>query len=142
MNELNLDLIRIYFAPTYTIGKLYVNGVYFCDTIEDVNRDINKDGKLDTVKVQDQTAIPFGKYEVKVTMSNRFKRLLPELLNVPGFLGIRIHNGVDENSSSGCIILGKNDIKGKVHGGTEYMNKLTELLSEAQKTKKIFITIK
>lgn len=61
-----------------------------------------------------KTAILSGKYEVIVNVSNRFKRYLPLLLNVPGFDGIRIHNGVDETSSSGCIIVGKNSEKGKV----------------------------
>lgn len=145
MKEMNLILERIFFSPTYTIGKLYIDGVYFCDTIEDVNRDLNKDGDLNDsgeTKIMHKTAIPFGRYQVIVNMSTRFKRLLPRLLNVNGFDGILIHNGVDENSSSGCIIVGKNTIKGKVTNGTEYMNKLTDLLNTAQKTKKIFITIK
>ena len=145
MEILELDLQRIYFAPKYTIGKLYVNGVYFCDTIEDVNRDLNKDGDLKDVgegKVMHETAIPFGRYQVIVDMSPRFKRLLPRILNVPGFDGVLMHNGVDENSSSGCIILGKNTIKGKVTDSRKYMNDLTDLLNKAQKTKKIFINIK
>lgn len=144
MNELKLLLHRIFFSPTYTIGKLYIDGVYFCDTIEDVNRDLNHNGKFDNgeSKVKDKTCIGFGVYEVIVNMSTRFKRLLPRILNVPSFDGILIHNGVDETSSSGCIIVGKNTIKGKVTESTYYMNKLTNLLIEAQKTKKIFITIK
>jgi len=142
---LELELIRIYYSLKYTIGKLYINGVYFCDTIEDVNRDLNHDGDLSDkgeTKVMHQTAVPFGRYKVIVNMSSRFKRLLPRLLNVNSFDGILIHNGADENSSSGCIIVGKNTIKGKVTNGTLYMNKLTDLLNEAQKTKEIFITIK
>lgn len=145
MNKLELELIRFYFTLTYTIGKLYIDGVYFCDTIEDVNRDINHDGDLTDKgesKVQDKTCIPFGIYKVIVNMSTRFKRLLPRILNVPSFDGILIHNGVDETSSSGCIIVGKNTIKGKVTNGTFYMNELTKILIEAQKTKEITIKIK
>jgi len=145
MKVLELLLNRIYYAPTYTIGKFYIDGVYFCDTIEDVNRDLNKDGDLTDLgesKIQDKTCIPFGRYKVIVNMSTRFKRLLPRILNVPSFDGILIHNGHDENSSSGCIILGKNTEKGGVTGGTIYMNKLTNLLLEEQESKDIYITIK
>lgn len=133
---MKLKLNRIYFSPTYTIGKLYVDGKFFCDTIEDVNRDLNKDGDLTDVgesKIQDKTCIPFGTYDVIVNESQRFKRLLPRLLNVPGFDGILIHNGVDENSSSGCIILGDNNQKGKVENGKFYMNKLTDMVFAEQK---------
>lgn len=118
--EINLELNRIFFSPTYTIGKFFVNGIYWCDTIEDVNRDINKDGDLTDpgeFKVQDKTCIPFGHYNVIVNMSGRFKRMLPRILDVPSFDGILIHNGVDETSSSGCIILGENKVKGKVTNG-------------------------
>lgn len=89
-----------------------------------------------------ETAIPFGTYNVVVNMSNRFKRLLPLLLNVPYFEGIRIHNGKDETSSSGCLIVGENKIKGKVVNSTFYMNDLTNKLLEAQnKKEKNTITI-
>ena len=145
MKEMNLTLERIFFSPTYTIGKLYIDGVYFCDTIEDVNRDLNKDGDLNDVgegKVYSKTAIPFGKYQVIVNMSPKFKRLLPRLLNVPHFDGVLMHNGTTEKSSAGCIILGKNTIKGQVTDSTRYMNELTNLLNEAQKTRKIYITVK
>jgi hypothetical protein len=142
---MELKLNRIYFSPTYTIGKLFVDGKLFCDTIEDKNRDLNKDGDITDIgegKVQDQTCIPFGTYEVIVNMSGRFKRLLPRLLNVPSFDGILIHNGKDENSSSGCLILGENKVKGQVINGTYYMNKLTDmLLSEQKKGIKSYIQI-
>ena len=142
---MDLELHRIYFSPEYTIGKLFIDGQYFCDTIEDVNRDLNKDGDLldpGEAKVMHKTAIPFGKYEVIVNVSNRFKRYLPLLLNVPGFDGIRIHNGVDETSSSGCIIVGKNTEKGKVTQSREYMNLLTDkLLSDQKKSLKSYIKI-
>lgn len=144
--NIELELHRIYFSPTYTIGKLFVNGSLFCDTIEDKNRDINKDGDLNDLneaKVMHKTAIPYGRYEVIVNMSGRFKRMLPRLLNVPHFDGILIHNGKDETSSSGCIILGENKEKGKVLNSTFYMNKLTDyLLTEQKKGNKIFINIK
>lgn len=144
--NIELELARIYFGPTYTIGKLFVEGKLFCDTIEDKNRDLNKDGDLldeGEAKVMHKTSIPFGRYEVIVNMSSRFKRMLPRILNVPHFDGILIHNGIDETSSSGCIIVGENKEKGKVLNSTYWMNKLTEfLITEQKKGNKIFITIK
>jgi len=144
--NVEIDLNRTYFSPTYTIGKWFINGVLWCDTIEDVNRDLNKDGDLKDLgetKIMHKTCIPFGRYEVIVNMSGRFKRLLPRLLNVPEFDGILVHNGVDETSSSGCIIVGENKEKGKVLNSRFWMNKITDYLyTEQQKGHKIFITIK
>ena len=142
---INLELRRIFYAPTYTVGKLYVNGQYWCDTIEDACRDTNKNGKFDNkeAKVMHKTAILQGTYEVIVNMSPRFKRMLPRLLNVPNFDGILIHNGTDENSTSGCIIVGENKVKGKVINSTFWMNKLTDyLLAEQRKGIKISIAVK
>lgn len=78
-------------------GKMYVNGVFECYTVEDVPKDI---------KVYGNTGIPKGKYKVIVTMSNRFKKRLPLLLDVPGFEGIRIHSGNSSKDTEGCIIVG------------------------------------
>ena len=136
---MKLTLKRIALRDSYTIGKLYVDGEYFCDTIEDKVRDINKDGDLNDpgeTKVMHQTAIPYGTYEVKVAISPRFKRLLPRLLNVPHFDGILIHNGTSADSSSGCIIVGENKEKGKVTNSTPYMNKLTNIILAHQKLNK------
>ncbi|MBN2787413.1 MAG: hypothetical protein JXQ69_03720 [Paludibacteraceae bacterium] len=142
---MELTLRRIAYRDSYTIGHLYVNGQYFCDTIEDVVRDNNRDGDLDDPgeeKVFSKTAIPQGRYVVVVNKSPRFKRLLPLLLNVKDFEGIRIHNGIDENSSSGCIIVGENKEVGKVTNGRVYMNKLTDLIITAQrKNEKVIIQI-
>jgi len=130
---MELKLHRIFHNEKYTIGKLFINGVYFSDTIEDVERDI---------KIQNETAISKGRYQVIVNMSNRFKRMLPLLIDVPNFEGIRIHNGKDQNSSSGCIIVGENKIKGELTNSTFYMNKITDLLiTEQQKGIKSYITI-
>lgn len=142
---MKLQLKRIYFGDNYTIGKLLIDGVYFCDTIEDKNRDLNHDGDLKDPgegKIYGKTCIPFGTFKVIVNISTRFKRYLPRLLDVPEFDGILIHNGIDETSSSGCIIVGKNTIKGKVTQSREYMNLLTDKLMVAQsKDDKITIEI-
>lgn len=127
---MKLKLVRKYFNKSYTIGKLYIDGVYYCDTLEDTVRDLTKESKVYT-----QTAIPSGIYKVVVTMSNKFKRLLPLLLNVPYFTGIRIHRGNTSNDSAGCILLGENKVKGKVINSTKYEIDLTNKLLSAQNNK-------
>lgn len=128
----------------YTIGKMYIDGEYFCDTLEDRVRDINKNGKFDNgeVKVAGETAIPYGRYQVVVTMSPRFKRELPRLLNVPNFEGILIHRGNTASDTAGCILVGENKVKGKVINSTPYEQKLVSILKEIQnKGEEIWITI-
>lgn len=82
---MKLTLKRIALRSTYTIGRLYVDGNYFCDTLEDTVRDLNKNGKFDNgeKKVYGKTAIPYGTYEIKWTYSPRFKKYTPQLMNVP-----------------------------------------------------------
>lgn len=131
---MKLELKRIALKPNYTIGKLFINGTYYCDTIEDKVIDLNKNGKFDDglSKVMHQTAIPYGTFKVMVNYSPKFKRELPRLLDVPYFEGILIHNGNDQNSSSGCIIVGENKTVGKVTNSTFYMNNLTARIKDAQ----------
>lgn len=121
---MKLLLERIYKAPTYTIGKLYIDGNLFCDVLEDVVRP-------EGVKVYGETAIPFGTYKVKLTMSNRFKKVMPILLDVPMFEGIRIHAGNTEADTSGCLLVGENTIKGKVINSTATFKRLMEHLKGA-----------
>jgi hypothetical protein len=128
----------------YTIGKMYIDGDYFCDTLEDRVRDIDKNGKFDNgeVKVAGETAIPYGRYQVVVTMSPKFKRELPRLLNVPNFEGILIHRGNTDKDSAGCLLLGENKVKGKVINSTPYEQKLVSILKDVQnKGEEIWITI-
>lgn len=113
---MKLQLKRIFLGNTYTIGKLYIDGVAFCDTIEDKVIDVDKSGKFDNgeIKVYGESAIPYGTYKVVITLSPRFKRFLPEILDVPHFTGIRIHRGNTEKDSHGCPIVGQNKVKGMV----------------------------
>lgn len=104
-----LTVKRDTYTSKSTIGKLYLNDVFFCETLEDVSRDINKDGDLDDsgeTKVYGQTAIPAGTYKMIINMSNRFKEELPLLINVKGFDGIRIHPGNSDKDTHGCILVG------------------------------------
>lgn len=132
---MKLDLHRIAFKDTYTIGKLFRDGIFECDTLEDKNRDLNKDGDLtDTgeVKVYGKTCIPFGIYKVILNYSNRFKRIMPLLLDVPNFEGIRIHSGNTEANTSGCILVGQNKVVGQLINSRVTFNLL---FTKLQKTK-------
>lgn len=119
---MKLKLKRRFFGDTYTIGTMYIDGVRFCDTLEDKNRDLNHNSKFDNgeKKVMHQTAIPFGTYKVIVNRSPKFGRDLPRLMNVPNFDGILIHRGNTASDTSGCILVGENKVKGKVINSTPY----------------------
>lgn len=142
---MNITLNRIAKKPKYTIGKLYIDGEYFCDTIEDTDRGLIQtmtDAQVKSKKVYGQTAIPTGTYRVIISYSNKFKRQMPLLLNVPGFLGIRIHSGNTEKDTEGCLIVGKNKVVSKVIESKDTYNKLFSILCEANKKEAIKITIK
>lgn len=104
---MQINVRRTFKGPEYTIGKLYVDGHYLCDTLEDTVRPAG-------TKIAGKTAIPAGTYRVKKTMSPRFKKILPEIMNVPGFTGVRIHAGNTVADTDGCLLLGLNKAKGKV----------------------------
>lgn len=141
---MKLTLKRIALRPTYTIGKLYIDDVYFCDTIEDTVRDLNKNGKFDNgeKKVHSKTAIPYGTYEIKWTYSPRFKKYTPQLMNVPSFEGIRIHAGNTSADTEGCLILGKNKQVGKVLNSRATINKFYPIIKNACSSGKVTIEIK
>ena len=104
---MQVNVRRTFKGPDYTIGKLYLDGHYLCDTLEDTVRPAG-------TKIAGKTAIPAGTYKVKKTMSPRFKKILPEILNVPGFAGVRIHSGNTAADTEGCLLLGLNKAKGTV----------------------------
>ena len=127
---MKLELKRIFKCQYYTIGKLYIDGVYFCDTLEDCIRE---------VKIKNETAIPAGTYQVIINHSNRFNCLMPLLLNVPNFEGIRIHAGNDSSNTSGCILVGRNTSTGKLTESKQTYLKLFEILNSTKE--KIYIRI-
>lgn len=115
-----------------TIGDLFIDGNRFCFTLEDVYRGLRQDMDLGTIKRIKQagvTAIPTGTYKVKLTMSNRFKKVLPEILNVPGYSGVRIHAGNTDADTEGCILVGNtNPSKDFVGGSQDAIRSLLAIL--------------
>ena len=132
---MKLKLIRKYRKETYTIGKLYVDGVYFCDTIEDRDRGLEDAMGLAEIMVKKrygETAIPYGTYKVEITYSPKYKRLMPEIKNVKGFSGIRIHSGNTAKDTLGCLIIGRNTQVGMVTESRKTYNKLFALMKDAK----------
>lgn len=131
---MNLTLKRLNLTPNYTEGELYVNGVYFCKTLEDTNRDLNKNGQFDNSekKVYGETCIPYGKYKVILSYSPKFKRELPEILEVPDFQGIRVHRGNKISDTLGCVLCGEKVKNGYLSNSTPYEIKLVELFKQAK----------
>lgn len=139
---MNITLIRKYKLPTYTIGKLYIDEEYFCDTLEDKDRGLTDDmtvSEISNIKIKKETAIPTGTYKVTITYSNRFKKNMPLINDVKGFEGIRIHSGNTNQDTEGCILVGFNKVKGNVINSRDTYNKLFSILS---KSNNIIITIK
>lgn len=139
---MKLELKRIALNEEYTIGKLYVNGEYFSDVLEDKVRDFNKDGDLldkGETKVYGKTAIPYGTYTIILTYSNRFKKILPLIENVPGFEGIRIHPGNTAVDTHGCLLVGINSEKGMVTKSVDTFKKLMVRFVDATEMKETIL---
>lgn len=120
-----IEVKRFEFKDTHTIGKLYIDGVYECYTLEDVVRK--------GAKVNGQTAIPTGTYNLIINHSNRFNRDLPLLENVPNFTGVRIHAGNTSAHTEGCILVGTTwSGKDFIGNSRVAFNKLFEKLKKAK----------
>jgi hypothetical protein len=135
---MELTLNRIFLGSSATIGELLVNDKHLCDTLEDR---VRPEGE----KVYGKTAIPEGTYEVKLTHSPRFKKILPEILNVPNFSGIRIHTGNSSKDTEGCILVGTWDGEKEDWVGNSRIafDELMALLEGATNNKeKVTITVK
>ncbi len=134
---MELKLLRKYCKPSYTIGQLYIEDKYFCDTLEDVVRDL-----VTEKKVKGRTAIPAGRYRVILNWSPRFSKPLPLLIAVPHFEGIRIHAGNTAKDTEGCILVGENRERGKVLNSRATMDRLMQVLISANnRNEEIWITI-
>jgi hypothetical protein len=131
---LELKVIRKEFSENSTIGELHINEKFHCYTLEDKYRPDEK-------KIYGITAIPKGRYEVIVTLSNRFKKNMPLLLNVPNYEGVRIHTGNTDKDTLGCILVGKKKEKDKISDCKEVFESLTNIISGNNINGKTYITI-
>lgn len=142
---MNITIKRIFKGDKYTIGKLYVNGIYECDTLEDTDRGLAEDSPLSEIqskKVYGETAIPTGTYKIDMnTVSPKFKDRswakfcggkLPRLIDVPGYSGVLIHVGNKPADTLGCILVGDNKIKGQVINSTSTFQELYSLMLKAK----------
>jgi len=116
-----------------TIGELTIDGVHQCFTLED---------KVRAEKVFGETAIPAGRYEVVVNFSNHFQKMLPELVSVPNFEGVRIHSGNTAKDTEGCILVGTTKGTNVVNGSRDAFNALFAKIQAAAVNEKVFIEIK
>lgn len=121
---MELLLKRKYLKQYYTIGHLYINGEYYCDTLEDTVRP-------DGIKVKGSTAIPAGVYEVVWTFSPRFAKYMPLLLNVQKFSGVRMHAGVTQKDTEGCILVGRNTKPGVLTNSRKMCDRLYKMIKSA-----------
>lgn len=155
---MNIEVIRKHFKPSYTIGKLFINGEYFCDTLEDTDRgltDTMTEEDILKAKVKGNTCIPYGKYEITLNIKSpkysnftKYKYAafaegkIPRLLNVKGFEGILIHAGNTADHTDGCILVGENKVKGQVINSQATWVNLYKLMKAANDKKEpITITI-
>lgn len=132
---MRLILERVARRPDYTIGRLYVEGAYLCDTLEDTVRPMG-------VKVYARTAIPEGEYRVRMDVRSprfggrpqyrKYGGRLPRLVGVPGFEGILIHPGNTAEDTAGCILVGRNTIPGRLTDSLTTFDKLWHILESAR----------
>ena len=156
MENVEILLKRIAAKDNYTIGRLYVNGKRFCDTLENTDRGLEQSMSLDEIlekKIYGKTAIPTGTY--KITMKRKspkfakidyYKELcggyMPRLLRVPGFEGILIHRGNREDATEGCLLVGDNTSKGGLSNSKVQWEKLMKNYLLPAKEQGATITIK
>ena len=149
---------RRYRKESYTIGRMLINGQFFCNTLEPPVRDLNENGVFDCgeTKIEGNSAIPFGRYEVtldvkspkysnftKYPWAQLYDGYLPRLVDVPHFEGVLIHVGNTVKDSAACLLVGKNTERGKVTSSTlTFCSLMNEHLLPAKKRgETIYITI-
>ena len=142
---MELRIERKHRNNSYCIDKLYINGKYFSDALEDPDRGLTDSMSLEEIKkikIKGNTCIPYGTYNITITYSPRFKKNLPLLNNVKGFDGIRIHSGNKPQDTEGCLLPGFNKVKGQVIDSRVTTDKLIAQIQQAlNKGEKVTITI-
>lgn len=141
-----LKVTRNWKKDAYTVGRFFVDGKYWCNTLEDKDRDLHSSMPISSIrakKVYGETAIPRGQYQIELSYSQKFAPrtwakkyggLVPEIKNVKGYSGVRIHPLNTAKDSLGCIGLGENRTKGRIDNSTKWYYKLMdEILMPAYK---------
>lgn len=153
---MKIKVERKWKKETYTIGRLYINGEFFCNTLEDTDRGLKQSDPITTIqknKVYGETAIPTGKYKIEMNVvspkysavkwyQDLCKGKMPRLLNVPCFEGVLIHPGNTPLDTFGCILVGENKVKGKLINSREtFKNLYKQLRTAADNKEEITIEI-
>lgn len=129
---MRIKVIRHTFLKDRTIGTMYINGLRFCETLEDVDRGLHQEMELDAIKkikVYGETAIPYGTYNLKMVYSPKYKKKMPLLENIPGYSGVLIHIGNYPKDSKGCLLVGMSVEKGNLVSSTIAFNALMEQIN-------------
>ena len=153
---MQITVKRSYRGNNYTVGHLYIDGKFFCDTMEDVDRGLNDRmplTQIKSIKIKGKTCIPYGTYAVSMDIQSpkysnytkypyalAVKGKMPRVMDVPGFEGVLIHPGTTANDTEGCLLVGENKVKGKLINSQITWKKLCKMLLEAS-NKKEKITI-
>lgn len=145
METLELKVKRRCRAATYTIGTMYVDGVRLCDTLEDADRGLSADMDLSEIKSKKKygiTAIPTGRYKIRMSYWAKYKKYYPELRDVPGYTSILIHGGKNASATLGCVLVGENRIKGGLVNSGKYVEELRQkITAELKAGKEVWITV-
>lgn len=142
---------RRYKKATYVIGLLYVDGKFFSNTLEDTDRGLQKSDPLSVIKakkIPGETAIPTGTYRItmdvvspKYSAVAYYRKLcggrMPRILNVPGYEGVLIHPGNSAIDTMGCVLVGKNSVKGRLTASRDAFERLYKLLDAANRRHEI-----
>lgn len=142
---MELQLTRTIKTNRSTIGELNIDGAFECFIIEDKDRGLQQGmtiSELTALKVKTQTAIPSGHYEIVVSFSDRFRKMLPLLLNVPAYEGVRIHPGNTDADTEGCLLPGKTKSQDAVGSSRAAFATLFDKIKAGMQREKVFITIK
>jgi hypothetical protein len=141
---MRIEIQRDIFNAGSTLGRMFIDGVEFGYTLEDKDRGLTDKMSATEIKLRKifgQTAIPYGEYEVVLSYSNRFKKIMPLLLNVKGFEGVRIHGGNTDADTLGCPLLGATRTDKSIFECADKNRELIVLIDRALKFDKVFLSI-
>ena len=136
-----LTLKRQTFTEKSTSGSLLIDGQFFAFTLEDVCRQPELGHWNPGMKIEKKTAIPYGTYPVVLTVSQRFGKMLPLLLNVPSFSGVRIHSGNTAEDTEGCILVGSKSESNAVYDSRSAMSVLMATIERGLKDGPVTIEV-